>query len=37
MVGYPCVVREDSHLRLYYCGNGFGSTGIGTAIAAIWG
>ena len=32
MVEYPCVVRENDHLRLFYCGNGYGSTGIGTAI-----
>jgi predicted GH43/DUF377 family glycosyl hydrolase len=35
MVEYPCVIRENNHLRLYYCGNGFGSTGIGTAVAEI--
>ena len=32
MVEYPCVIREDDHLRLFYCGNGYGSTGIGTAV-----
>ncbi|MFT4587341.1 MAG: putative GH43/DUF377 family glycosyl hydrolase [Limisphaerales bacterium] len=33
MVEYPHVVREGSKLRLFYCGNGYGSTGIGTAVA----
>lgn len=33
MTAYPHVVREGDHLRLFYCGNGYGSTGIGTAIA----
>jgi len=32
MVEYPCVIREGERLRLYYCGNGYGSTGIGTAV-----
>jgi predicted GH43/DUF377 family glycosyl hydrolase len=32
MVEYPCVIREDDHLRLFYCGNGYGATGIGTAV-----
>ena len=32
MVEYPCVIREAGRLRLYYCGNGYGSTGIGTAV-----
>lgn len=32
MVEYPSVVREeDGSLRLFYCGNGYGRTGIGTA------
>jgi predicted GH43/DUF377 family glycosyl hydrolase len=31
MVEYPCVVPEGRRLRLYYCGNGYGATGIGTA------
>ena len=34
MVEYPSVVREGSSLRLFYCGNGYGSTGIGTAVSA---
>ena len=34
MVEYPHVVRERDQLRLFYCGNGYGTTGIGTATAA---
>ena len=34
MVEYPCVLKEHDHLRLFYCGNGYGATGIGTAISA---
>ena len=33
MVEYPCVVEEADGLRLFYCGNGYGETGIGTAFA----
>lgn len=33
MVEYPCVVREADRLRLFYCGNGYGRTGIGTAVS----
>ena len=33
MVEYPSVVREGNRLRLFYCGNGYGGTGIGTAVA----
>ncbi len=33
MTEYPNVIDEDGRLRLFYCGNGYGSTGIGTAIA----
>jgi predicted GH43/DUF377 family glycosyl hydrolase len=33
MTEYPNVIREGDHLRLFYCGNGYGATGIGTAIA----
>ena len=33
MVEYPAVIREQNKLRMFYCGNGYGSTGIGTAIA----
>ena len=33
MVEYPHIVREGSRLRLFYCGNGYGATGIGTALA----
>lgn len=31
MVEYPSVIAEDDHLRMFYCGNAFGETGIGTA------
>ena len=30
---YPHIVREGDHLRLFYCGNGYGAMGIGTAVA----
>ena len=33
MVEYPSVVREGDRLRLFYCGNGYGRTGIGTALS----
>jgi predicted GH43/DUF377 family glycosyl hydrolase len=33
MTEYPHVVREGKKLRLFYCGNGYGATGIGTAVA----
>jgi len=35
MVEYPNVVNEEEsgRLRLFYCGNGYGATGIGTAMA----
>lgn len=33
MTEYPHVVREAKKLRLFYCGNGYGTTGIGTATA----
>ena len=33
MVEYPCLVRRQGRMRLYYCGNGYGATGIGTAVA----
>jgi len=35
MVEYPAVIREGHCVRLYYCGNGYGRTGIGTAIAPV--
>jgi predicted GH43/DUF377 family glycosyl hydrolase len=34
MVEYPSVIRENGQLRLFYCGNGYGQTGIGTALSA---
>jgi hypothetical protein len=34
MVEYPSVVREGGRHRLFYCGNGYGGTGIGTAVSA---
>lgn len=33
MTEYPNIVEENGKLRLFYCGNGYGSTGIGTAVA----
>jgi predicted GH43/DUF377 family glycosyl hydrolase len=33
MTTYPHVIQEDGKLRLFYCGNGYGATGIGTAVA----
>lgn len=33
MCEYPNVIEEDGRLRLFYCGNGYGATGIGTAVA----
>jgi hypothetical protein len=33
MTEYPNVIEEDGKLRLFYCGNGYGATGIGAAIA----
>lgn len=33
MVEYPNVIAENGKLRLFYCGNGYGATGIGTALA----
>jgi predicted GH43/DUF377 family glycosyl hydrolase len=34
MTEYPNVIEENGRLRLFYCGNGYGRTGIGTATAA---
>ena len=34
MVAYPAVVQEDARLRLFYCGNGYGRSGIGTAVSS---
>ena len=33
MVEYPSVIREGNHLRMFYCGNAYGGTGIGTAVS----
>jgi predicted GH43/DUF377 family glycosyl hydrolase len=33
MTEYPNVVEENGKLRLFYCGNGYGTTGIGSALA----
>lgn len=33
MVEYPGLIQEDGQLRLFYCGNGYGTTGIGMAVA----
>jgi predicted GH43/DUF377 family glycosyl hydrolase len=35
MVEYPCLLHEPGRLRLFYCGNGYGRTGIGTAVADL--
>jgi len=35
MTEYPNVIQEGDQLRLFYCGNGYGSTGIGTALAPM--
>jgi hypothetical protein len=35
MTEYPNVIEENGKLRLFYCGNGYGATGIGTATAEI--
>lgn len=32
MVEYPTVIREGDQYRMFFCGNGYGRTGIGTAI-----
>jgi|GEM_PF-234258 len=34
MVEYPYVIPDDGRLRLFYCGNGYGATGIGTAVSS---
>lgn len=34
MVEYPSVIREGNRLRMFYCGNGYGKSGIGTAISS---
>jgi len=33
MTEYPNLIEENGKLRLFYCGNGYGTTGIGTAVA----
>jgi hypothetical protein len=33
MVEYPSVLRTEEGLTLFYCGNGYGATGIGVATA----
>jgi hypothetical protein len=35
MTTYPNVIEENGRLRLFYCGNGYGATGIGTAVAKM--
>jgi len=34
MTEYPSVIRENGHLRMFYSGNSYGRTGIGTAVSA---
>jgi predicted GH43/DUF377 family glycosyl hydrolase len=31
MVEYPTIISEGDRLRMFYCGNGYGRSGIGTA------
>jgi hypothetical protein len=33
MCEYANIIEEDGKLRLFYCGNGIGATGVGTAVA----
>lgn len=33
MTAYPNIVHEGDKIRLFYCGNDYGRTGIGTAVA----
>lgn len=35
MTTYPNIIEEKGMLRLFYCGNGYGATGIGTAVAKM--
>ena len=36
MVEYPSVLRLDSgELLMFYCGNGYGATGVGVATASM--
>lgn len=35
MTCYPTLVREGRQMRVYYNGNGYGKTGIGTAVADL--
>ncbi|MCD6415196.1 MAG: hypothetical protein J7M08_00680 [Planctomycetes bacterium] len=35
MVEYPALIQEGEQLRLFYCGNGYGATGIGVATCAF--
>lgn len=35
MTEYPNIIEEEGRLRLFYCGNGYGNTGIGTAVAEL--
>jgi predicted GH43/DUF377 family glycosyl hydrolase len=32
IVEYPTIIREGDRLRMFYCGNGYGRIGIGTAV-----
>ena len=34
MVEYPSIVRENDRFRMFFCGNRYGSTGIGTALSS---
>jgi len=35
MTTYPNVIEENGQIRLFYCGNGYGASGIGTATAPM--
>ena len=35
MVEYPALLRQGAAWRLFYCGNGYGRSGIGTAVSAV--
>ena len=33
MVEYPAIISQGDRLRMFYCGNGYGRSGIGTAVS----
>lgn len=34
MVEYPSIIRENNRFRMFFCGNRYGNTGIGTALSS---